>query len=750
MLPDRRLFSVLDGTTQIVQADPGPAWEATGLSCVSSFGEAASVLEIATRTATVELRPGEDVTCTFTDTKKGRIVVRKVVTDPANPDGTYDPWQQPFDFSPSWGTGFTLRHGESMESSYLATHHAYSVSEASVRAWVVSSECTYPDGRVEQGGSSISVDLVPGDEVDCTFYNTMRIHPGSAGFWRNWSNHYSDDEFRRILDESLRGSPVFASLFDLRTGALRGDAIAIIDEIYASSGGIEEHKFLKEFTTTLFNLGVSTSEDPTIRALQNNDDICRDCKLDLSAQPAVEQMVRERAPCENAGDLRIGDPVDISEAGWTGNIVAREWTFAGLESEEHSQLTGVFGDINQGRNLQADPKTYPDNPGCMKVTGLPTFTWYADFDGDGLGLLQDRRQTCSDTVPAGYGSEYGDCDDTNASVYPGAPEICDGFANDCFAPDYPAADESEVDADGDGVLLCAGDCDDNDRRIYPGAAQYCDGVNNDCNDTAWPAIPTSEIDGDGDGYAVCGGDCDDADPARHPDAFEACNGIDDDCSGMVDDDAFGEDTDADGVRNACDICPSSADKSQADSDLDGIGDACDNCARFANADQADADSDGIGDLCDVCPSEYDPLQDDGDLDGVGDSCDNCALLPNLSQHDLDGDGEGDRCDLDDGTIILNFTTQRTMEWQAESATLWNVYRGDLRVLKATGLYTQEPGTNEMAWRGCSLTATTLTILGSPPPGEAQFSLVTGIVGGFETSLGEDSTGTQRPNHNPCP
>jgi hypothetical protein len=75
------------------------------------------------------------------------------------------------------------------------------------------------------------------------------------------------------------------------------------------------------------------------------------------------------------------------------------------------------------------------------------------------------------------------------------------------------------DADGDGygtspaascVSSTEADCDDANRSVYPGAPQLCDGINNDCTDQNWPAVPTSELDADGDGITVCGGDCDEA------------------------------------------------------------------------------------------------------------------------------------------------------------------------------------------------------------------------------------------------
>jgi hypothetical protein len=69
-------------------------------------------------------------------------------------------------------------------------------------------------------------------------------------------------------------------------------------------------------------------------------------------------------------------------------------------------------------------------PGC----GEPTTIWH-DADGDGSGdpAAPVPHQTCT-VVPDGWQENAADCDDAAGSVYPGAPEICDGASNDCNAP----------------------------------------------------------------------------------------------------------------------------------------------------------------------------------------------------------------------------------------------------------------------------------------------------------------------------
>ena len=92
-----------------------------------------------------------------------------------------------------------------------------------------------------------------------------------------------------------------------------------------------------------------------------------------------------------------------------------------------------------------------------------------------------------------------------------------------------------VDADKDGhfAARCGGDdCDDSDLSVYPGAPELCDGVDNDCD----LITPPGEQDADLDGVRLCADDCDDTNPARYPGAPELPDCLDTDCDGLGHDD----------------------------------------------------------------------------------------------------------------------------------------------------------------------------------------------------------------------
>ncbi len=165
---------------------------------------------------------------------------------------------------------------------------------------------------------------------------------------------------------------------------------------------------------------------------------------------------------------------------------------------------------------------------------------------------------------------------------------------------------------------------------------------------------------------------------------------------------------------------------------------------------------GAAEVCNGLDDDCDGLRDetadptDTDADGIGDVCDNCRVEANPAQVDEDGDRQGDVCDLDDGLLHFSRVTAQRLEWQADAVFgSFNLYRGDLSVLRASGLYTQDPAQSAQAARFCGLTTGAHLDGHLPAAGEAVFYLVTGVAQGVEGWLGVDSLWRPRPNAFPC-
>jgi hypothetical protein len=179
--------------------------------------------------------------------------------------------------------------------------------------------------------------------------------------------------------------------------------------------------------------------------------------------------------------------------------------------------------------------------GCAEGTDDPGPT-----NNDEGGACDDRDQDgyLGLTAQCQRGS---DCDDDDASINPGAEEVCgDGRDNDCRQGDELCEEECQ-DADNDRYGVgdgCFGpDCDDTNPGVNRGADEVCGNqVDEDCDGTV-NECPTDCTDDDGDGFGVAGSnsdcpnqgdDCDDTDDTINPNAEEVCNGADDNCDGAVD------------------------------------------------------------------------------------------------------------------------------------------------------------------------------------------------------------------------
>ena len=132
-------------------------------------------------------------------------------------------------------------------------------------------------------------------------------------------------------------------------------------------------------------------------------------------------------------------------------------------------------------------------------------TWYVDADADGYGSTVVAAVACS--TPSGSAAVATDCNDGDATIHPGASEVCSGVDDDCDGliddddPSVAVSDPWYLDGDGDGfgdpassLAVCTGpsgfvvdatDCDDGAATINPGTTEVCrNGDDDDCDGTA--------------------------------------------------------------------------------------------------------------------------------------------------------------------------------------------------------------------------------------------------------------------------
>ncbi len=344
--------------------------------------------------------------------------------------------------------------------------------------------------------------------------------------------------------------------------------------------------------------------------------------------------------------------------------------------------------------------------------GVTFLDWDQDADTDGygnpVGPVVNSCEDLSPLVPDGT-----DCNDVDATIHPGAVEICNGKDEDCAggADDGLTHQYWYADVDGDGYGNAVNEewtCED------LSATHVLDGT--DCNDID---ATMNHDDADGDGYDSCAGDCEDLKPTVNPDGVEVCNDLDDNCAGGVDEgfvvSDWYADTDGDGYGNPAAKATSCLDLSAThvfdntdcddtdaslnhdDADLDGF-DSCagdcddaaagtfpgarescnaidDNCAGGIDEGvedrdwYVDADLDGYGDPASLVVScmdmsathindgtDCDDLDanmnhDDVDLDGI-DSCDgDCDDLDPVAQFEQDWYTDADGDGYGDGVVV---------------------------------------------------------------------------------------------------
>ncbi len=162
------------GSYSVVGNAPA-GWDLTGLTCSSALGTSASTTSLNTGTAGINLAASDTVTCKYTDTQRGNIVVQEM-TVPATDNVTQ------FTFTPTGyesNANFALINNGSNNSGPLVPG-SYSVAEVVPAGWVLTNlSCSITKSGA--GTSTFitttlptaSINLAAGDTATCVYTNTL-------------------------------------------------------------------------------------------------------------------------------------------------------------------------------------------------------------------------------------------------------------------------------------------------------------------------------------------------------------------------------------------------------------------------------------------------------------------------------------------------------------------------------------------------------------------------------------------------
>jgi len=265
--------------------------------------------------------------------------------------------------------------------------------------------------------------------------------------------------------------------------------------------------------------------------------------------PIVPSALRQKGPVYKdfvklpPPKLNFGKPfanVDILSI--TG-VVGAEY---GVPFGGPASLVGSFGDAQAGRNLVFDYGTPRARTGLRVTSWTKSAIQFVAPTLVALNRYPDQppvRGTISILSPA-VAAPASDPHHPSNGLAAGSATVLAGV------PDVQIG-HSFVDADGDGhnsIASGGDDCDDLDASRYPGNPEVPDerGHDEDCDPTTYGCIDrdgdhfcaVGPYNTDASGRRNTGDDCDDNITAVHPGQIEVCNGRDDDCNGLVDDGVY--------------------------------------------------------------------------------------------------------------------------------------------------------------------------------------------------------------------
>ena len=170
--PPKTFNDVLPGQYTVTEDDPTPAFDLTSITCDDGSSAIPSTWYVVTRTATINLDPGETVTCTFTNTQRGHVIVEKQ-TDPDAVPGT-------FTFSGD-AAGTISDDGQIVVRNLVPETYTAIEDDPTPAFDLTAISCDDGSSTTpstwDVGTRTATFQLDPGETVKCAFTNTLLTSP---------------------------------------------------------------------------------------------------------------------------------------------------------------------------------------------------------------------------------------------------------------------------------------------------------------------------------------------------------------------------------------------------------------------------------------------------------------------------------------------------------------------------------------------------------------------------------------------
>ena len=192
-LPNARTFTVQTGKYDVEEINIPSSWKLTDLVCT---GDDHSLVSLSHRKVTLDVDKGENITCTFTNTKLGKITIAKDTNPEQNSDLR-------FGYSGTLGS-YDLYDDDTDEFEVLPG--SYTFTEHEKNGWYLSDIICTGDGSISKdiGTRTVTITLKPGELETCKFVNNKKGKIEGEKFNDKNANRHEDWN-----EEDLPGWTIF-------------------------------------------------------------------------------------------------------------------------------------------------------------------------------------------------------------------------------------------------------------------------------------------------------------------------------------------------------------------------------------------------------------------------------------------------------------------------------------------------------------------------------------------------------------